>query len=79
MRRAVSEESVEPHLEPVRRQRLGDALTPLDDRHGVVDRRIEVEVVQLRQSAEAISVSMDEGRSARPRSDARARSRTSVT
>jgi hypothetical protein len=54
----------DPDLETGLRQPLGDPLSPLDDGHGVLERGVEVEVVELVDAAEPIGVDMHQRRSA---------------
>ena len=65
-------------LEPRLREPLGDALAPLHDRHRVVERGVEVEVVELVDAAEPVGVDVHQRRARRPATGARGRSRTSA-
>ena len=52
----VGEGPDDPDLEPRLGQSLGDPLAPLDDRDGVVERGVEVEVVELVDAAQPVGV-----------------------
>ena len=53
---------VEPDVEPLLGQPLGDARTPLHDGHGFLDRGVDVEVVELDRVAEPVGVDMHQRR-----------------
>ena len=52
----VGQRADDPDLEPRLRQSLGHPLAPLDDGDGVVERGVEIEVVELVDAAEAVGV-----------------------
>ena len=52
----------QPQLEPFVRETLRHALAPLDHRDRVVQRRVEVEVVELLDAPEPVGVDVDQGR-----------------
>ena len=65
-------------LEPRLRESLGQPLTPLHDRHGVVERGVQVEVVELVEPTGAGRRRRGPGRDRRPGTDAPGRSRRSA-
>ena len=67
----------DPDLEPRLGQPLGDPLAPLDDRDGVVERGVEVEVVELVDAAEPVGVDVHQRAGRRP-SDGCTRAITNV-
>src|SRR5690606_6870765 len=52
-------------LQAVVGERLGEAAPPLHDRHGVLERGVEVQRVELAQAAETVGVDVHEPRTAR--------------
>ena len=60
--RLVGQGALDPHLDPVVGQPLGDPLAPLDHGDRLVERGVEVEVVELGDAAEPVGVDVHQRR-----------------
>jgi hypothetical protein len=56
--------TLEEQLQPVLREVLGEAVPPLHDGDGTLERGVEVEVVELGEPPEPVGVDVHEGRTA---------------
>ena len=58
--RALCDVALDSYVDHLVAQTLDHSLSPLDDGHRVIERRVEVEVVQLGQTAEPVGIDVDE-------------------